>query len=216
MPLCVFDLDNTLTYDRTIERVADRLGRKDVLEEDRLEPRLPEEGGETSRRLMVRFANEDADEFEEACRAFRIREGAAEAVAGLRNLGFRIGVVSAFYQPAVDRARQELGLDFALAGEPEVVAGRLTGRLRDSTYTARCGNLVCNEQVLRAFCGGDDLTVGVSAGYDDRCLLHAADLGIAVEPCPIDVRVRADVVVRHLAAIPAVVKQRMTQPTPLR
>lgn len=216
MSLCLIDLDNTLTYDRTIERVAKRFDRLDAVREDwAYGHQLPDDEGGESRRLMRTFSGFDADDFMAACRDFHLREGAQEAVEGLRRLGFGIGVVSAFYQPAAESARERLGLDFAVGGEPEVIAGRLTGRLRDSPYTGGCGTLSCNGRVLEAFRGRGGLTVAVSAGYDDRCMMGAADVSIAVEPCTLDTRVSADIVVRHLGAIPAVVQKQLTRPLPV-
>lgn len=210
--LCLFDLDRTLVEGRTIERLADHFGLRagfaSALGERGEEPAA---GVDESARIIALFKGVDAAEFARVCADLVLRDGAKEAVARLKDMGFRVGVVTASYGAAAEACRERLGLDFAVAAEPETKDGRLTGRLLPSEHVGDCGTFICKERVLLAHAGPDaEPTVAVGDGMNDLCMIEAADIGVALEPCPLAVRLAADVVVRDLRAIPAVVQQRLT------
>lgn len=213
MSLCLFDLDNTLVEGRTIERLSRRFDRpqaRDVAAHRDAEE--PAAGAEESARIIRFFEGIDAARFAAACADADLREGAEEAVQGLRALGFKIGVASASYLQAAKPVVERLGLDFAVAAEPEIRDGRLTGRLMPSRFQGACGTFICKEAVLASHDAGPPFKVAVGDGHNDTCMLQAADLGIALEPCPVELRLMADVSVHHLAAIPALVARHMTAP----
>lgn len=210
--LCLFDLDRTLVEGRTIERLADHFGLSDEVA-SALDRRgeEPAAGVDESARIIALFEGVDAAEFAQVCADLTLREGAEEVVARLKDMGFRVGVVTASYQAAAEACRERLGLDFAVAAEPETKDGLLTGRLLPSEHVGDCGTFICKERVLLAYAGLEgEPTVAVGDGMNDLCMMEVADVGIAVEPCPLTVRLAADVVVRDLRAIPAVVQQRLS------
>lgn len=212
--LCLFDLDRTLVLDRTVERLADHFGVRDQLDltfETGAEE--PAAGVDESARIVRLFEGVDAREFEAVCRDFRLRNGAEEAVQRLQELGFEVGVVSASYVPAAEAVRERLGLDLSVAAEPIVEEGRLTGELRPSPFRGRCGTFVCKEEVLAAYCTDEtEVTVAVGDGLNDRCMLEAADFGVALAPCPVEVRLAGDIVVHELTAVPPVVQRYLSRP----
>lgn len=212
--LCLFDLDRTLVLDRTVERLATHFGLEEELDltfESRGEE--PAAGIDESARIIRLFEGVDEEEFAAVCRDFRLRHGAEKAVQGLHGLGFRVGVVSASYRGAAEAVREHLGLDFAVAAEPEVKDGRLTGALAPSPFMGPCGTHICKQQVLDAYRTEEtEVAVAVGDGLNDRCMLEVADVGIALAPCPLEVRLTADVVVHDLEAVPAVVQKWLGRP----
>ena len=60
----------------------------------------------------------------------QLTPGARTTVRVLKRLGYRFAIVSGGFTQLTDRLAADLGIDFAVANELEIVDGRLTGRVR--------------------------------------------------------------------------------------
>ena len=61
--------------------------------------------------------------------ALELAPGARTTVRVLKRLGYRFAIVSGGFTHLTQRLAAELGIDFAVANELEIVDGKLTGRL---------------------------------------------------------------------------------------
>jgi phosphoserine phosphatase len=108
----------------------------------------------------------------------KISEGADDLVKTLKQLGFRLGLVSGGFHYFADHLKEKLGLDFAYANQLEIKNGALTGRVLgdiiDNTYKAKIVNMVSSEQGVLL-----DQTVAIGDGANDILMLGQAGLGIA-------------------------------------
>lgn len=110
--------------------------------------------------------------------SMKISEGAAELIATLKQLGYKLGVVSGGFRFFADHLRDLLGLDFSHANTLEMKKDTLTGRLEgeviDDAAKAKLVNRVSKELGILL-----DQTVAIGDGANDRLMLGQAGLGIA-------------------------------------
>lgn len=209
-PVFLFDLDGTLLEDRTVLHLADAFDVREALEEIWDAHRGSQElaaGEAETLKVASLLKGVPEERFEETIRQVPFRRGAPQTVARLKRMGFEVGVASASYQAAVERARNELGLDFSLGVELERDRGVLTGGVSSEPIGGPCGQWVCKERVLREWKGalGAPFAVAMGDGLNDVCLLEEADLGLAIEPCPSRLKHVADHVVSELVVVPGTV-----------
>ncbi len=209
-PLVLFDLDGTLLDGRTIHHVARSFG---VIDEARSCWRSEDRGPtsvspEVKRQVAALFEGVSLSELEACAGEVPFREGAHEAVDELRALNAIVGVVTGSYHVAAVRARRALMLDFAVGVELEASGGVLTGGLGASGFGGPCEEWICKRAVLEAFADryGASVSVAVGDGLNDRCMLEAADVGVAVPAASDEVRASADRVI-PLEEVPGVVRE---------
>lgn len=214
-PLVLFDLDGTLLDGSTNHHLAETFG---VLEDAQRVWAMDDRGPTSvSRPVKAKAAAlfEGIPEREIAATAAELPlfDEADAVVEALREIGCTMGVVTASYHPAADRARRELMLDFAVGVELAVQDGVVTGELVPSRFDGACGEWVCKRDVLATQAGRFEATctIAVGDGLNDICMLEHADLGLAVEDAPERVRAAADHVV-PLDAVPALVDEAIKQP----
>lgn len=212
-PFVLFDMDGTLVDGQTIHHLCRRFG---VLEAARehwaSEDRGPTSVGRSVKQRVARlFEGTPVREIEAAVRDLAFHGAAHDVVEALRAEGATLGLVTASYHPAAERARRALMLDLAIGVELVVEDGRVTGELASSGYDGPCGEWVCKRSVLEAHAERFEAThtVAVGDGLNDVCMLEAADLGIAVEGAPQRVRESADVTA-GLGEVPRLVRERVS------
>lgn len=105
-------------------------------------------------------------------------EGAQHLIETLRELGFKIGVLSGGFDFFAEHLKEQLQLDFAFANRLEikkgVVTGRLLGDIIDDAAKAKLVNRVARDMKVQL-----DQTVAIGDGANDRLMLGQAGLGIA-------------------------------------
>lgn len=205
--VCVFDLDRTLVAERTVIHLADVFGVRSEVDRIWDEHHRDQEvaaGDVESRRIAALFTGVSVARFEAACAEVPFRDGAHDAVLGLRRQGYVVGVVSAGYAFATRRAQRTLGLDFERGVELETEDGVLTGRIVGAGVPGPCGQYICKANTLALATKRHDAsrTIAVGDGRNDVCMLEAADFGAAVTPCHPRLEAVADVVLADLGDLP--------------
>jgi len=183
-PLALFDLDRTLLDGRTIHHLADTF---DVFGEAKQAWQHYRQGQaswrQTKQRVACLFEGVPVARLEAACREIPYDAEATRVVGELKDAGLRVGLATASYQPAAERARQDLGLDLALGTRLSTEDGVVDGGLAEPRFTGACGRWICKAAALararRELGAGATLAVG--DGPNDACMLAAADIGIAVD-----------------------------------
>ena len=111
--------------------------------------------------------------------------GARTTVRVLKRLGYRFAIVSGGFSQLTDRLAAELGIDFSVANELEIVDGKLTGRVvGEIVDRAGQGRRPCAGSPSRAACRCS-ATIAIGDGANDLDMLNAAGLGIAFNAKPV-------------------------------
>lgn len=208
--LFLFDLDRTLLSSRTVLRLSDAFGVREEVERIWDEHRSELAAGEDeTEAIAALFKDVRVEAFEQVLGEVPWRDGAKEAVEGLKSLGFQVGVASAGYALATDRARRELGLDVSVGVPLIQEEGRLTGEVGEKRFSGACDRWVCKRAVLEGWRGrvGASFSMALGDGRNDVCMVKGADVGMAIEPCPSDLARHADVVVASLKDVPEVARR---------
>lgn len=114
----------------------------------------------------------------ELCDRFELTPGAGELVKVLRQLGFRVGLVSGGFDFFVELLKQRYSLDFAFANELEVKEDKLTGRVQGTIVDSERKAQVLKD-MAHVYHVSLEQTVAVGDGANDILMLQAAGLGIA-------------------------------------
>ena len=177
--LAFFDMDRTLVdtevidemarvagVHREVSRVTEKAMRGDLDFEDSLRQRTALLKGLTLAQL------------EDIRKDLVLSDGAVELVDTLKELGYKLGVVSGGFSFFAESLKDHLGLDFAYANTLDIKDGVLTGKIKgdivDDAAKARIVNRVAAESGVPL-----DQTVAVGDGANDRLMLGQAGLGIA-------------------------------------
>lgn len=181
--LVVLDVDSTLIEDEVIDLLAEAAGSRpdvskitaaamngDIDFEQSLRARVATlEGLPESALLSVR-------------NSIRVTAGARELVTGVHSVGGRVGVVSGGFHEVIDPIAAELGLDRWRANSLDIVAGKLTGRLRGRIVDAEAKASTLREwaaiyriplaHTVAVGDGANDLTMmaitGLAVGFDAK------------------------------------------------
>lgn len=211
-PVFLFDLDGTLLKERTIVRLSEEFGFRRELEAIWETHRSSQElaaGEDETAKVASLLEDIPTDRFRRAIEGVPFREGARAMVDRLREVGFRLGVASASYQEATDRARRELGMDLSVGVRLEREDHVLTGEIASDRIGGPCGQWICKERVLRSWKEdvGAPYALALGDGLNDVCMMREADLGLALEPCPESLKEVADRTVPDLRSVPVEVSE---------
>ena len=130
MRLIVMDVDSTLIQGEVIEMLASYAGcEAEVARVTEQAMRGEVDFAESLRQRVALLEGLDASALDKAYDALELAPGARTTVRVLKRLGYRFAIVSGGFTHLTERLASELGIDFAVANELEIVDGKLTGRL---------------------------------------------------------------------------------------
>jgi phosphoserine phosphatase len=189
--LVVMDVDSTLIQGEVIEMLAEHAGCRDAVAavtEAAMRGELDFE--ESLRRRVSLLAGLPVSALDDVRDSVVLAPGARTLVRTLKRLGYRVAVVSGGFTHITDHLQAQLGLDYALANELEVVDGVLTGRLVGGVV-----DRAAKADALERFAAASGVplgqTVAIGDGANDLDMLARAGLGIAFNARPV-VREAAD------------------------
>ncbi len=185
MRLIVMDVDSTLIQGEVIEMLAAHAGCEDEVARVTEAAMAGELDFEQSLRQRVALLEGlDANVLDKVYDELELSPGARTTVRVLKRLGYRFAIVSGGFTQLTDRLAADLDIDFAMANELEVVAGRLTGRVVGEVVD-RAGKAAALRR-FAAECGvPDHATIAIGDGANDLDMLSAAGLGIAFNAKPV-------------------------------
>ncbi|MET9272346.1 phosphoserine phosphatase SerB [Kribbella sp. NPDC003557] len=189
--LIVMDVDSTLIQGEVIEMLAAHAGRlAEVAAVTEQAMRGELDFADSLRHRVAALEGLPASALDEVYAAIELAPGARTLVRTLKRLGYQFAIVSGGFSQITDKLAAELGIDYAMANELEIVDGRLTGRVVGEIVD-RPGKATA----LRRFAerSGTPLTqtVAIGDGANDLDMLAAAGLGVAFNAKPV-VRAAAD------------------------
>lgn len=185
MRLIVMDVDSTLIQGEVIEMLAAHAGcEEEVARVTEQAMRGEIDFADSLRRRVALLEGLDAAAVDQVYDDLVLAPGARTTVRVLKRLGYRFAMVSGGFTQLTDRLAEDLGIDFALANELEIVDGRLTGRVVGEIVD-RAGKA----EALRRFAQLSGVpvhaTIAIGDGANDLDMLNAAGLGIAFNAKPV-------------------------------
>jgi phosphoserine phosphatase len=182
--LVVFDVDSTFIQGEVIELLAQRAGCGDevrAVTEAAMHGELDFTAALRSRVALL--AGLPAEVLPEVTAALELTPGARTTIRTLKRLGFRCGLVSGGFTQIVQPVADELGMDFCIANELEIVEGKLTGQVTGPVVD-RAGKADALRRAADHFGIPLAQCVAVGDGANDIDMLSTAGLGVAFNAKP--------------------------------
>ncbi|TVU66361.1 phosphoserine phosphatase SerB [Paenarthrobacter nitroguajacolicus] len=206
--LLIMDVDSTLIQQEVIELLAGHAGkREEVAEVTEAAMRGELDFAQSLHARVAVLAGLPSAVIESVRHEVRLSLGAAELVAAFKAAGHVVAVVSGGFNQILGPIAEELGLDYWIANELEIVDGALTGKVLGDVV-----DRAAKEKYLRRWAAAEGIslehTIAVGDGANDLDMLGAAGIGVAFNAKPA-VRAVADAVinmpyldaVRHIANV---------------
>lgn len=206
--LLIMDVDSTLIQQEVIELLAAHAGkREEVAAVTEAAMRGELDFAQSLHARVAVLAGLPAAVVESVRQEVRLSLGAAELVAAFKAAGHVVAVVSGGFNQILRPIAEELGLDYWLANELEIVDGVLTGKVLGAVI-----DRAAKEKYLREWAAAEGIslehTIAVGDGANDLDMLGAAGIGVAFNAKPA-VRAVADAAinmpyldaVRHIANV---------------
>jgi len=194
--LVVFDVDSTLIQGEVIEMLAAHAGcEAEVREITEAAMRGEIDFTESLERRVACLAGLDESVMDEVADELTLTPGARTTIRTLKRIGFRCGVVSGGFTQIIERLADDLGLDFHVANELEVVDGKLTGRVVGDVID-RAGKAAALRRFAEQFDVPLSQCVAIGDGANDIDMLGTAGLGVAFNAKPA-LREVADTALSH-------------------
>ena len=186
MRLIVMDVDSTLIQGEVIEMLAAHAGcEAEVARVTEQAMRGEIDFAQSLRDRVALLEGSTQSALDKVYDDLELAPGARTTVRVLKRLGYRFAMVSGGFTQLTDRLAEELGIDFSVANELEIVDGKLTGRLvGDDRRPGRPRPRRCGSSPTQ--CGVPvNATIAIGDGANDLDMLNAAGLGIAFNAKPV-------------------------------
>jgi phosphoserine phosphatase len=206
--LLIMDVDSTLIQQEVIELLAAHAGkREEVAAVTEAAMRGELDFAQSLHARVAVLAGLPAAVVDSVRAEVKLSEGAAELVAAFKAAGHVVAVVSGGFNQILRPIAADLGLDYWLANELEIVDGVLTGKVLGAVI-----DRAAKEKYLREWAAAEGIamehTIAVGDGANDLDMLGAAGIGVAFNAKPA-VRAVADSAinmpyldaVRHIAGV---------------
>ncbi len=175
----VFDMDSTIVDGEIIDEMARLAGvGKKVATITERGMRGEIDFSESLRARVSLLKGLKIKNLESIAKTVKLTKGSEELVAALKEMGFKVALLSGGFSFFTDVLKKRLGFDYAFGNELEIKEGRLTGRIKGRIIDARR-----KAEVLDEICRKEGVTrdevVAVGDGSNDRIMVANAGLGIA-------------------------------------
>jgi phosphoserine phosphatase len=175
----VFDMDSTIVDGEIIDEMAKLAGvgaKVAVITEKGMRGKM--DYIQSLRNRVSLLKGLSIKSLEPLAQTIKLTKGSEELISSLKEMGFRIGLISGGFSYFTDILKKRLGFDYAFGNELEIKRGRLTGRIKgkiiDAKRKAEIMDDICREEGITR-----DEVVAVGDGSNDRIMVANAGLGIA-------------------------------------
>lgn len=182
--LVCFDMDSTLIETEVIDELAERAGVGDevkAITEAAMRGEI--DFSESFRKRCALLKGLDVSVMQEIAENLPITEGADRLMRILKQVGFKIAILSGGFTYFGNYLKQKFGIDYVYANDLEIVDGKLTGNY--------IGDIVDGKrkaELLRLIAQVENVdirqTVAVGDGANDLPMISVAGLGIAFHAKP--------------------------------
>ena len=175
----VFDMDSTIVDGEVIDGLAKLAGAGRKVAAITERAMKGEMDYAASLRARVSFLRGlSLRSLESLAKTLKLTKGSEELIAGLKEMGFKIALISGGFSYFTDNLKDRLGFDYAFGNKLEIRRGRLTGKVRgriiDAGEKARIMESICRREGITR-----DEVVAVGDGSNDRIMVANAGLGLA-------------------------------------
>jgi phosphoserine phosphatase len=177
--LVVFDMDSTLIQGEAIDELADVAGIGDPvaqITEAGMQGKIDFKESLTRRVALLNGLEENLLSF--VARNLVLTEGADRVVRKLKQLGYKIGIISGGFEYFGKYLQKKLGMDYVFANCLEMADGKLTGKIK--------GDIIDGQkkaEILRTIAQVENIslqqTIAVGDGANDLPMISIAGLGVA-------------------------------------
>jgi phosphoserine phosphatase len=183
--LVCFDMDSTLIQTEVIDELAAAAGagpQVAAITEQAMRGEL--DFSESFRRRMALLEGLDETVLAEIAERLPITDGAERLIGALKQLGYRVAILSGGFTYFAEHLQRRLGIDDVHANQLEFENGRLTGRV-----TGRIVDGQRKAELLREIAAREGVrleqVIAVGDGANDLPMLSIAGLGIAFHAKPL-------------------------------
>jgi len=175
----VFDMDSTIVDGEVIDEMAKAAGVGEKV------AAITEKGmkgevdfSESLRTRVSLLKGLRLKSLESISETVQLTKGSEELIIALKEMGFRVALISGGFTYFTDILKKRLGFDYAFGNQLEIKGGKLTGRIRGKIVDARRKAEIMDEICKREGVTRDEV-VAIGDGSNDRIMLANAGLGIA-------------------------------------
>lgn len=177
--LVVFDMDSTLIQGEAIDELADVAGIGDQvaqITEAGMQGKIDFKESLTQRVALLKGLEDKVLSF--VAQNLVLTDGADRVVRKLKQLGYKIGIISGGFEYFGKFLQKKLGLDYVFTNSLEIVDGKLTGKIT--------GDIIDGQkkaEILRTIAQVENIslqqTIAVGDGANDLPMISIAGLGVA-------------------------------------
>jgi phosphoserine phosphatase len=175
----VFDMDSTIVDGEIIDEMAKLAGvgeKVTAITEKGMRGQI--DYAQSLRTRVSLLKGLTVHSLEPLVKTLKLTKGSEELISALKEMGFRVGLISGGFSYFTDILKRRLGFDYAFGNELEVKNGRLTGRIKGKIIDAHR-----KAKIMDEICRTEGITreevVAVGDGSNDRIMVANAGLGIA-------------------------------------
>ena len=177
--LIVFDMDMTIVDFEVINKLASSAGVGDQVKSITERAMNGEMDFKESLRQRVRLLKGmPVSTLEAIAEDLRLTPGSEELLHHLKDLGYKIALISGGFTYFTDILKGRLGFDYTFANQLEIKDGFLTGEIQgeiiDAEAKGRIVNLLAEKEGISSDC-----IVAVGDGANDCLMIQNAGLGVA-------------------------------------
>ncbi len=183
--LVVFDMDSTLIQGEAIDELATAAGVGDQvakITEAGMQGKIEFKKCLIQRVALLKGLNEDT--LAKVAQNLALTQGAERVIAKLKQLGFKIGIISGGFEYFGKYLQQKLGLDYVFANQLEIADGEITGNINEDIIDGQK-----KAEILKTIAQVENLslkqTIAVGDGANDLPMISIAGLGVAFHAKPI-------------------------------
>jgi len=178
----VFDCDSTIIEEEVIDEIAKVAGVSEAVKSMTARAMNGQIDFETAVRQRVQLLKGiKTEQLESLSGSIHLTPGAEELISSLRQMGYKIGVISGGFTFFTNYLKDRLKLDYVYANELEIIGGIVTGEIKGEIVDAeRKGEII--KEIASSEQIDVDQIVAVGDGANDRFMLANAGLSIGFNP----------------------------------